>query len=199
MVDYNDQNSLRFKLAGVDTVISTVAGAAQIALIDAAASSHVRRFAPAEFEGPPALRPPEVTPDRNKDAALARLQWYSQQPQSRMSYTVFVCGVLYERFAPGGMAASAIGLRCGTSGEGEYLMDVRRMKARIPRYNDSGWIVHLCMTSADDVARFVVAALDLPHWEPEMRMCGDRMSASDVVQVAEFMTGTVPPNLHILT
>jgi len=189
VVDYTDQNSLRFKLHGVDTVISTVTGAAQIALIDAAASVHVRRFAPAEFEGRPALRPPQVLADRDKDASLTRLQYYAQHPQSRMLYTVFVCGILYERFAPGGMAAAAIGLRCGTSGEGEYLMDIRRMRARIPHYNAAGEIVYICMTSAEDVGRFVVAALDLPQWPTEMRMCGERMSASDVVRVAELMIG----------
>ena len=187
VVDYTDQNSLRFKLNGVDTVISTVTGAAQIALIDAAANVHVRRFAPAEFEGLPTLRPAEVLSDRDKDASLARLQYYAQQ--SRMAYTVFACGILYERFAPGGMAASAIGLGCGTSGEGEYLMDIRRMRARIPHYNAAGEIVRICMTSAEDVGRFVVAALDLPQWPTEMRMCGERMSASDVVSVAELMIG----------
>ena len=189
VVDYADPNSLRFKLSGVDTVISTITGAAQIALIDAAASVHVRRFAPAEFEGLPALRSPQNLADRDKDASLARLQYYAQHSPSRMSYTVFVCGILYERFAPGGMAASAIGLQCGTSGEGEYLMDIRRMRARIPHFNAAGEIVHICMTSAEDVGRFVVAALDLPQWPTEMRMCGERMSASNVVRVAELMIG----------
>ena len=189
MVDYNDHNSLRFKLHGVDTVISTVSGTAQIALIDAAASVHVRRFAPAEYEGPPALRPVQVVADRDKNASLTRLRYYSQHPQSRMSYTVFVCGILYERFAPGGMAASVIGVQSGISGEGDYLMNIRRMKARIPHYNAAGEVVHLCMTSAEDVGRFVVAALDLPQWPTEMRMCGERMSAPDVVRVAELVRG----------
>ncbi|KAI9873543.1 MAG: hypothetical protein M1830_000294, partial [Pleopsidium flavum] len=193
VVDYTDQNGLRFKLAGVDTVISTVSGNAQLALIDAAASVQVRRFAPAEFEGPPALRPPQVLSPRDKNASLARLQQYAQHPQYGMKYTAFTCGVFYERFAPGGMAASAIGLGSGTSGEGEYLMDVRSMRAKIPYYNAAGEVVHICMTSAEDVGRFVVAALDLPQWPEELRMCGERMSALDVVRTAEHMRGLIPP------
>lgn len=188
-MDYNDQNGLRFKLHGVHTVISTVSGTAQLALIDAAASVHVRRFAPAEFEGPPALRPPQVLPDRDKDASLARLRQYAQHPNYSMAYTVFTCGILYERFAPGGMAASAIGTECGIGGEGEYLMNIRSMRARIPHYNVAGEVVHICMTSAEDVGRFVVAALELPQWPEELRMRGERMSASDVVRVAEVMRG----------
>jgi hypothetical protein len=37
--DYNNASDLRFKLAGVDTVISTVSGNAQLNLIDAAAAA----------------------------------------------------------------------------------------------------------------------------------------------------------------
>ena len=59
MVDYSKKSELRFALAGVDTVISTISGAAQIALIDAAAAAHVRRFVPSEFEGSPAARTTE--------------------------------------------------------------------------------------------------------------------------------------------
>ncbi len=92
------------------------------------------------------------------------------------------------------MAASAIGLECGTSGEGEYLMDIRSMRARIPHYNAAGEVVHVCMTSAEDVGRFVVAALDLSQWPEELRMCGERMSAFDVVRTAELMRGLFHPS-----
>ncbi|OJD28384.1 hypothetical protein ACJ73_00193 [Blastomyces percursus] len=42
-VDYNNSSSLRYALTGIDTVISTISGEAEIALIDAAAHVHVRR------------------------------------------------------------------------------------------------------------------------------------------------------------
>lgn len=55
-VVYSNMSDLRYMLTGVDTVISTVKGEAQLALIDAAAGARVRRFVPAEFEGSPTAR-----------------------------------------------------------------------------------------------------------------------------------------------
>ncbi|KAI9717678.1 MAG: hypothetical protein M1812_004623 [Candelaria pacifica] len=184
-VDYDDPQSLRYALTGIDTVISTVSGESQVNLIDAAYNARVRRFAPAEFEGRPCMRPPSDALDRGKSAALERLHYYRQYLES----TSFVCGILYERFQPGGMASSAIGLGCGVSGEGDYLMDIRNSKAQIPHYNAAGQVVSICLTSAEDVARFIVTALNLPRWPAELRMCGERMSVYDVVRTAEHIQG----------
>ncbi|KAI9813418.1 MAG: hypothetical protein M1827_004093 [Pycnora praestabilis] len=179
VVNYDDPPSLQYALAGVDTVISTVSGDPQLNLIDAAASVGVRRFAPAEYEGRPGLRPAGDVLDRGKTASLQRLRQYQDYIQE---YTVFVCGVLYERFAPGGMATSAIGLQTGISGEGDFLMNIRQGQARIPRQP-----VAICMTSANDLGRFIVRALDLPQWPTEMTMCGERLSVADVVREAEYL------------
>ena len=187
-VDYASTNGLRFVLSGIDTVLSTVSGNSQIALIDAAASMNVRRFVPAEFEGQPSRRPAEDVLDRGKAASLERLQYHQQWG---MEYCVFVCGILYERFAPGGMGAFHIGNGCGAAEEGEYIMNVRTMKAEIPHYDTAGQIVHLCITSAHDLAKYVVAALDLPMWPTEFRLQGERLSAYDIVRVAEAMRGKV--------
>jgi hypothetical protein len=184
--DYNNATDLRFKLAGVDTVISTISGNAQLNLIDAAAAAHVRRFAPSEFEGSPSVRPANDVLDNRRRAALARLQQYESQG---MRYTVFTCGIFYERFGPGGMAASQIGVRSNIGQEGEYIMDLRHAKAQLPFYNEAGQPVYVCMTSARDVARFVVAALNLTSWPREFRMRGDRMSVSDLVTIGEQLRG----------
>ncbi|OQV01592.1 Alcohol dehydrogenase GroES-like domain-containing protein isoform 2 [Cladophialophora immunda] len=106
-----------------------------------------------------------------------------------MRFTVFTCGVLYERFAPGGMAASQIGLRSNIGQEGDYLMDFRRRRAQVPYLNSAGQPATICMTSAADVARFVVAALDLPSWPREFRLRGERLSVRDVVAIAEEIQG----------
>lgn len=106
-----------------------------------------------------------------------------------MEYTVFACGVFYERFGPGGMAALQLGHGTNISGEGDYLMDIRHRTAQIPYHNSSGQEVHICMTSVEDVARFVVAALDLPEWPNEFRMFGERMTVGEVVKTAEIMCG----------
>jgi len=91
---------------GVDTIISTVTGNAQLRLIEAAVACRVRRFAPAEFEGQPGLRAQGDPLDRGRAAALALLQHYRGHIQS----TVFVCGILYERFAVEGMRKHGIGV-----------------------------------------------------------------------------------------
>ena len=186
VVNYSNNQDLAFKLAGVHTVISTVSGPAQRALIDAAAQAGVRRFAPSEFEGPPALRPqgPDAL-DRGKRATLERLQYH----QSRgMQYTCFVCGILYERFAPGGMIASRIGRGSGTSSEGDYLMSVRQSRAQIP-YQANGQLATICLTSTEDVGKFVATAIGLQQWPSEFRMRGERLSVSRVVQIAEAVRG----------
>lgn len=187
MVNYDEthRQELAFKLAGVSVVLSVINGPAQIALIDAAAQAGVRRFAPAEFEGPAALRPQQDALDRGKRAALERLQYYQTRG---MQYTSFVCGILYERFAPGGMYASRIGLRSGIGAEGDYLMNITQKKAQIP-FGTNGQAAIVSLTSAEDVGKFVAGAISLPQWPPELRMRGDRMNVSSLVQVAEMVRG----------
>lgn len=185
-VDYNNASDLRFKLTGVDTVLSTISGNAQLNLIDAAAAVHVRRFAPSEFEGSPSVRPANDILDNRRRAALARLQHYEA---TGMKYTVFTCGIFYERFGPGGMARSQIGTQSDIGGEGDYIMDLQRARAQLPFYNEAGQPVYVCMTSARDVARLVVAALNLTSWPREFRMCGDRMSVSELVATGEQLRG----------
>lgn len=171
----------------MNTVISVVSGPAQIALIDAAAQANVRRFAPAEFEGQAALRPQPDALDRGKRAALDRL---GHEHQTRgMQYTSFVCGILYERFGPGGMYARSIGLRSGIAAEGDYLLHISQKKAQIP-YGANGQPGTVCMTSAEDVGKFVALALNLQQWPLELRMRGDRMNVSRLVNIAETIRGT---------
>ena len=185
MSDYSNGPGLVFNLAGIDVVISTISGASQLALIDAAVEVGVRRFAPAEFEGLPSLRPSQDALDRGRQRALERLHQYQNHD---MQYCVFVCGIFYERFAPGGMIASNIGRGSGISGEGDYVLNVRQMRAFIPHEAD-GQPATVCITAARDVGRFVAAAVGMPQWPAELRMCGERIDLSALVRVAEVMRG----------
>ncbi|MCJ1343491.1 hypothetical protein MMC31_001685 [Peltigera leucophlebia] len=185
VTDYSDEPDLVFNLAGVNVVISTISGASQLSLIDAAFKVGVTRFAPAEFEGLPSLRPVPDALDRGRSLALERLRQY--QPRG-MQYCVFVCGIFYERFAPGGMIASNIGRGSGISGEGDYIMNTRQMRARVP-YEANGQPATICATSVQDVGRFVAAAIGMLQWPVELRMCGERMNVSDLVRVAEIFRG----------
>ncbi|KAI9802993.1 MAG: hypothetical protein M1825_002226 [Sarcosagium campestre] len=185
-VDYHSKDSLQYALTGIDTVISTVTGNAQLRLIDAAVVVGVRRFAPAEFEGPPAARLYGDILDRGRTAALTRLRSVAAHIES----TAFVCGIFYERFLPGGMQSCGIGAGSGLGAEGDYLMNLRSYSAQIPHHDATGLAPSICLTSARDVARFVVRALDLPYWPDELHVRGETMTVGDLVATAERIRGT---------
>ncbi|KAF1962299.1 NAD(P)-binding protein [Byssothecium circinans] len=185
VVDYNDLASIKHSLMGVDTVISTVTGNAQLRLIEAAVACRVRRFAPAEFEGRPALRAQNGLLDRGRNAALARLQHYRNYIQS----TVFVCGVFFERFSVNGMISQRIGVNTGFANEGDYIADPRNMTAVAPVYDSAQNLSYLTLTSVYDVARFVVRSMNMPSWPHEMSMSGDRMSVNQLIEVIQTCRG----------
>ncbi|KAH7385929.1 hypothetical protein BKA66DRAFT_65095 [Pyrenochaeta sp. MPI-SDFR-AT-0127] len=178
VVDYNSPSSLQYALMGVDTIISTVTGTSQLRLIEAAVQCRVRRFAPAEFEGQPGLRGQNDMLDRGRNSALALLRHYNAYIQS----TVFVCGILYERFAVGGLTSQRMSVSTGYGNEGEYIADPRNMLSVAPVWDAAQNFACLCLTSAEDVAQFVVRSLDMPTWAPEMSMCGERMTVNTLVE-----------------
>ncbi|KAF1836309.1 NAD(P)-binding protein [Decorospora gaudefroyi] len=178
-VDYNNPASLQHALLGVDTVISTVMGSPQLRLIEAAVQCRVRRFAPAEFEGQPGLRGQNGLLDRGRNSALALLQYYRSNIQS----TVFVCGILYERFSVNGIMSHRIGVNTGYGNEGDFIVDARQMTSMAPIYDSAHNPSWICLTSAYDVAQFVVRAVDMPTWPSEMSMCGERMTVNALVEL----------------
>lgn len=183
-MDYNAPESIIFALRGVDTVISTVTGLHQVELIKAAVAVGARRFAAAEFEGLPQLRSLNDPLDRHRSLALRWLSSYSQNIQC----TTFVCGILYERFMPGGLQQLRIGITSGFSGEGDYMLDCRNMHAQVPAYDvNNNPNVTICLTAAQDVARFVTRAIDLPEWPSELRMYGQRIAVKDLVATIQHL------------
>lgn len=185
VVNYDDRRSLEFALTGVDVVICTVPGSPQIKLIDAAIRARVRRFAPAEFEGRPGLRPSRDPLDRGKAEVLQHLQ----RNRNRIESTVFVCGLLYERFAPGGMFASNIGLGSHISGEGDYMINARAMTAEVPYSNSNGQHVRICMTAASDVGKFVTRSLEFERWPPELIMQGETLTTFELLSLIARVRG----------
>lgn len=170
---------------GVDTVISTVTGNAQLRLIEAAVACRVRRFVPAEFEGQPSLRTQNSVLDRGRAAALALLQHYRGNIQS----TVFVCGVFYERFSVNGMVSLHIGVNTGFSNEGDYIANPRSMTAVAPVYDSRRNLSVVCLTSVYDVARFVVRSLDMLSWPKEMTMYGERTTVQNLIETMQACRG----------
>jgi hypothetical protein len=170
---------------GIHTIISTVTGAAQVELINAAVAQGVKRFAPAEFEGTPGSRDPTDPLDRGKKTVRDWLDHYRHQIQS----TIFTCGVLYERFAPGGLHGMRIGLNIDYGHEGDYIINVRNLKANAPIYDANGNAVKLCLTAAQDVAMMVVRALDMKTWPKEQSVVGEKMTVQDLLQTVARVRG----------
>ena len=186
VVDYSSFETLVFALRGIDTIISTVTGNNQIELIKAAISARVRRFAPAEFEGLPQLRPTTGPLDRGRAQARNWLSHYSQNIQS----TTFVCGVLYERFLPGGLRQFGIAVNSPIGLEGSYIMNCTNMYAEAPAYDSNNAPnVTICMTAARDVGRFVTLAIDMNEWPEELRMRGERVTVKNLVELAQYLKG----------
>jgi len=193
-VDYFNPESLHAALVDVDTVISTVSGTPQLALIDSCLSACVRRFAPAEFEGLPCERP-IIEQGREKIDTLNRLREVKEKLQS----TAFCCGIFYEWFGPGGLSGS--GVSAGTileatptgrvflGDEACYMLDFRNERATIPAYTEKGDDVYACFTAAADVGRFVAKCLKMETWPEQLKMRGERLKLLDFVGIAEAVKG----------
>ena len=115
---------------------------------------------------------------------------------SSMTYTIFTCGILYERFGPGGLNALQISTfenRHGAIGEeGNFLIDLRTGKSTIPVVSSTQEL-NICLTSLRDVARYVVAALkvceDTSAWPREFNFCAERLTMSELRAICERVRG----------
>lgn len=180
-------------LKGVDLVISTVSGESQTALVEAAAQAQVRHFIPSAFSGPEQCQSQLGNPEEWNDL-ISLLDHHLAT--SAMHYTLFTCGVFYERFAPGGLNAlqiSTFNNRHGAVGEeGNFLVDVRAGKTTIPVISGTEEL-SICMTSARDVARYLVATLqryeDMSIWPKEFKFCTERLKMSELLEICSRVRG----------
>lgn len=108
-----------------------------------------------------------------------------------MRYTVFSCGIFYERFGPGGLLALRIGASFGVQEQGAYMLNIAEGFAEIPRTNPHGRSVHVTMTSVYDVAQFVAAAIEfgIDSWPREFKMRGAYVTTQRLVEVCQEVTG----------
>lgn len=182
VVDYTNVEALQYTLKGVDLLISTIHTATiQINLIDAARHARVHTFVPAEFKGAVAHRPTAPTIPRDQDSSI--VQHHLAASSHPMQYTIFSVGVLYERFLPGGIGRLNIGRSMSLWNAGDYLLNIETAMAEIVNTTADGRPVVVSMTSVNDVARFVAAAVEigLNRWPREFRMRGDQLSVEQVV------------------
>ncbi|KAI5793171.1 hypothetical protein EDC01DRAFT_88042 [Geopyxis carbonaria] len=200
-VDYSVHVKLHRALLNVHTLISTISHSEpQLALIDACLTAGVLRFVPAEFEGDLDSRPLAAVKDpdspfshRDRFDVLDRLR----EERHRIESTIFVCGLFYERFAPGGLKGSGI---CASEGfmknEADYLLNYRNatipalpMSSKTKKDNGDQHEVIACFTAAKDVGKFVAKALGMEKWPAQLRCYGERMRLLDVIEIAEKVKG----------
>lgn len=202
VVTYDDPSALAYTLKGVDLVISTINGKPQLALLNAAAAAQVRHFIPSSFSGPEQCAPQNTVKTDWQDLTdCLRLH----ETQSLLRYTIFTCGVFYEQFGPGGLNALQISTfnnnHACIGEEGDLLIDFRAGRATIPVVS-SGVEVAICMTSARDAARYVVAALqafeDLTNWPQEFKFCTQRFTMTELLAVCLRVRGESPPTPNTL-
>lgn len=94
------------------------------------------------------------------------------------------CGLLvYERFSVNGMRSQHMGANTGYGNEGDYIANPRNMTTLAPVWDAAQNLACLCLTSAYDVAQFVVRAIDMPTWAPEMSMHGERMTVNELLEI----------------
>lgn len=202
MVDYEDSDSLAYALKGIDVVISTICSDAQLALVEAAATAQIRHFIPSAFSGPEQCAAQNIGQEEWSNL-ISLLQHH--EIVSSMRYTLFTCGVFYERFGPGGLNAlqiSTLNNRHSIVGEeGNLLVDMRFGKATIPVVPGIEELA-ICMTSARDVARYVIATMqayeDMSAWPKEFHFCTQRLTMSELVTIGTRVRGMSQPRLRFL-
>jgi hypothetical protein len=115
-----------------------------------------------------------------------------------MRFTIFSCGIFYERFGPGGLAALNIGNSTGIQNEGAYLMNVRSGTAEIVERTTSGQPIYVSLTSVHDLGQFMIAALGLglQSWPAEYRMSGERLTVTQILQWAAAVRGSKKHNFN---
>ncbi|KAM0330566.1 hypothetical protein ACHAQA_003513 [Verticillium albo-atrum] len=176
-VDYEDIQSLAEVLAKyeINTVISTLAlhikgvGEAQVNLIRAADKTEVtKRFVSSSW----AVRAPEefvsMLPHGYQHTAA-----YAELEKTQLEWTAFNIGWFLEYF---GMPHVKTYIQQTT-----FVVDMANKTAAIPGTGKE----LMTFTYSLDVAKFVVAALDLPKWERDTIVIGDKMSWDDFVELAE--------------
>jgi len=194
-VDYTSRTSLVQALQGVHTVLSMIGASpeamrdSQLALVAAAKEAGVRRFAPSEYVGAGGGY-------RDIDLYAGKGEVWEAVKASGMQYTRFACGIFMSIFATGTpKPVTEVGRAEGAeSGEEEALAGLRpwsfmfnmlRGTADLPGDGSAKFAV----TDTRDVARFVIAALDLDVWPAELGMRGSLLSFDEAVAIVGRVQG----------
>ncbi|QIW96198.1 hypothetical protein AMS68_001716 [Peltaster fructicola] len=191
-VDYASGASLADALQGVHTVLSFVGQVLdtdpQLALIEAAREAGVTRFAPSEYAGDG----PYDAIDAYKHKAVVR----KAAKDAGLQVTQFNCGLFLSLLATGTpKPVTIIGREDGVeSGEEEALAGLRPWNFVLNMKGGTADLVRdgsakMTLTDTRDIARFVLASLDLPEWPEKLGMSGCVSSYKEIVAYVEKVQG----------
>ena len=177
-ISYSDPASLEKALAGVHTVVSTIFSLdpdvllnCQLALLDAAKRTGVKRFVPSEFN---------VLGKHDDPIEMYRPKAHVSDAvrKSGLEYTLFENGIYMNYLATG-----TPGL--GPASPINFVVNVGECTADIPGTGEEG----VAYTRVQDIARFVAASLDLEKWPEVSRMAGEMTTYNKIVAQAETIRG----------
>lgn len=186
VVDYESAEGVSKSLRGVHTVISCIAAygskstKSELVLLEAAKQAGVNRFVPSEWNS-----------DCHDVVDLYSgkgIVWQAVK-SSGLEYTRFMNGLWMNVLGPGCIRDEweALG---AYKGRPPFAIDLKAGTAIIP--DDASQAV--VFTKTQDVGRFVAAVLDLPKWEPESRIVGDKITLTEIVELGKAICGR---DLHI--
>ena len=173
-VDYSNHALLVKELQGVHTVIVTLISDeesslhAQLNLLNACLEAKVKRFAPSEWAG---ISEENTVIDLYRELKVPIME---KVKASGIKYTLFTNGLFMEYFASPQRASSS--LLPLTS-----CVDFNKGEANFIGTGDEPF----CVTSAEDVGRFVAAALDLDGWDERSTMMGSRTTWNELIRLGE--------------
>ncbi|KAJ3453705.1 hypothetical protein MRS44_017952 [Fusarium solani] len=180
VVDYNNIDSVADILEsnGVHTIISAIlvkddeSGASEINLVRAASKSRpTKRFVASDYSAP-------IPEEKQFGRILARAGTAKELRQTDLEWTSIRIGQISDSFGIPHLKSYLPFLPIN--------IDVANKAAAIP---GSGNDV-IAYTYSFDMARFLVAALDLPKWDEDLFCYSDKVTLNEVVKLAEKITGS---------
>ncbi|OBT42485.1 hypothetical protein VE00_07922 [Pseudogymnoascus sp. WSF 3629] len=181
IVDYGSGQQLKEALAGVHTVISCISTyaidstSAELNLLEGAKQAGVVRFVPSEW----ATDCHDVV-----DLYSSKDTVWQAVKSSGMEYTRFINGLWMNVWGPGCIREEDEAL-AGYRGRPPFAIDLQAGTATFPGDGSQ----KVALTTMQDIGRFVAASLELPKWQPESRIVGDKLSFVDVAHLVKTICG----------
>jgi nucleoside-diphosphate-sugar epimerase len=179
LVDYTSPEGLQAALRDVHTVISCLKvysdemASAQLALVEAAKQAGVKRFVPSDW----AADCVEVDVYAMKEPIWKAVQ------ASGMEYTRFIVGFWMNTWGVGAVRDENAALSGYASQP--FILNLRDGTATFPADGSQQAV----FTAMQDIGKFVAASLDLPKWEPDSRIVGDKVSGNELVKLVKEICG----------